>query len=119
MISSPTLFFNPPATQSGLTKLIFRSPDENEQKITINEGTTSEQGNRDIERKLVSDRVLLVFNSIVADLERYENQFEMDSETFYQAFQSSEIEEEREDYYDWRAKISAYRRMNRRFGLTR
>jgi hypothetical protein len=65
------------------------------------------------------DTILTLFNSIVTDLERYEAEYEMDSDHFYNAFQSGEINEECEEFYDWRSKYSAYQHMSQRFGLSR
>lgn len=80
--------------------------------------TTTNRG-IEVELKLEWDKISHIFNELVTDLEKYENQFGMDSEDFYQDFQSGEISEEREEFYDWRVKYSSYRSMNERFGLTR
>lgn len=65
------------------------------------------------------DKILDIFNLIVADLEEYESKFGMSSEYFYNAFNSSEISEESEEFFMWRHKYSSYKHMNKRFGLTR
>lgn len=60
-----------------------------------------------------------LFQTLVSDLEGFEAEFGMNSEDFYDAFQTGEIDEEREEYYEWRSKYSAYKHMHERFGLSR
>jgi len=73
----------------------------------------------EVEFKLEWDKINIIFNSIVTVLEYYEAKYNMSSEDFYGKFNSGEINEEREEFYAWRTKYSAYKHMNRRFGLTR
>ncbi len=84
----------------------------------IREATTS-QVVQEVELGLEWNKILHTFNSIISDLEQYETEFGMNSEEFYNAFQFGEIKEEREEFYAWRTKYSAFQHMNRRFGLTR
>lgn len=60
-----------------------------------------------------------LFKSYVSELKRYEETYGMDSETFYSAFESGEIDEERVEYYKWRSIYSAYLHMCHRYDLSR
>lgn len=74
---------------------------------------------REIEMQQRWLRIRRVFDSIVSSLEFYEAEFGMGSDNFYHAFQTGEIAEEREEFYDWRSTYAAYQRMHERFGLSR
>lgn len=83
----------------------------------VQECATAKPMSQEMERTLA--KIQKIFDDLVTDLEAYETRFEMNSEQFYNQFQSGEIDDEREEFYDWRAKFSAYQNMNRRFGLSR
>lgn len=55
-----------------------------------------------------------LLDSYTARLRQYEQTYGMDSEVFYAAFQSGEIEEERQEFYEWRSIYSAWRHMTGR-----
>lgn len=96
------------------------SDSEKYQILELSDGDTeTSYVTREIEMQQKWQRVRRVFDSIVSNLEFYEAEFGMDSDNFYHAFQSGEIAEEREEFYDWRSAYSAYQRMHERFGLSR
>ena len=70
------------------------------------------------EYKSPYERARIVFDRIVWDLERFEEKHQMTSDEFARKFSNAELPEE-EDFFDWRIKVVAFRRMVAKFGFRR